>query len=171
LFDWGRVADLIRLPWAKVCVVAVAVGLAFAYYTLTPSGPSGTTMRQIALGVFVVATMLAVGEATERALKRRQRRRRLHDLTMPEKMLLLPIIANQSRTGHIELHQQDVASVLVRECILTPLDPVGYRDDWLTYQVEEWAWQYLRTHQDLLNPFLPPFQSTAVFAPLPYTPP
>jgi hypothetical protein len=160
--DLGNIGNLIgqigKLPFWRALALAGATLVVFWFASVTPLGMIDAPVRVITLFAAVLAGLFAMIGAGEYLyarlqgnLKERRRLQRLHDLTLTERMLLLPIMANQNRTGHIQLHEQETAIVLARESIVHFLQSAG-----LTIQVEEWAWQYLRSHPDLYNPFSAP---------------
>jgi hypothetical protein len=180
--DLGSIGNLIsqigKLSFWRVLAIAGAAFVVFLFASAAPLGTIDALVRVIALFVTVLASLFAIIGAVEHlyarrqaALTERRRLRRLHDLTLTEQMLLLPIMANQNRTGHIQLHEQETAIVLARERIVHFLQSAGLRDDWLTVQVEEWAWQYLRSHPDLYNPLTAPKYEVPGSPPPAATPP
>jgi hypothetical protein len=175
--DLGNIGNLVsqigKLPfWRALALTGAALGV-FWFASVTPLGTMDALIRVSMLFVAVLAGLFAIIGAGEYLYARRhanfierQRLQRLHDLTLTERMLLLPIMANQNRTGHIQLHEQETAMVLAREGIVSHLQPSG-----LNIQVEEWAWQYLRSHPDLYNPLTVPKYEVPSSPPPAATPP
>lgn len=162
MFDFGKIGDLIRLSWKYWVALALAAG----FLLWDPSGGLAGLSRtgwlpEVRFGVecvFALATALsavamvewAVG-AGQQTKKERARFRRLHDLTLSEKRVLLPFITEKARTQYVRV-DDSVLPVLERDGILARVNSWATNGRQNPYRLEEWAWKYLMNHPQLLHP-------------------
>jgi hypothetical protein len=81
-------------------------------------------------------------------LKRRQRR--LHQLTPSEKRALAGYIADDTRTQYFQL-EDGVIQGLAAECVIARAASVGSIISGFAYNIQPWAWDYLKLHPQLLG--------------------
>lgn len=161
--DLSNIGGLIKLPLKYWVALALASGFVlwdpFAVETPFIRTSWLPVFRLVAWCVCAVATSLTLVALAEwefgmwQERKRQQDRcRRLHDLTLEEKMLLFPSIQSGSRTLYLRVNDS-VVEVLERDGILTTMNtPGGGRDGYWSYRMEESARKYLNAHPDLVNP-------------------
>ena len=76
--------------------------------------------------------------------------RRLHDLTDEEKNVLRDYIHRGSRTHYLEMNN-GVTAGLVAAAVIHQASPMSVRRTIFPYNIQPWAWDYLREHPELLE--------------------
>jgi Super-infection exclusion protein B len=88
----------------------------------------------------------------EKRRNRRQKQKRLHNLSLEEQAVLQKYIRNQTRTQILAL-EDGVVQGLVRVGILYRSSTVGYqgRQMMFAHNMDDWAWDYLNKHPNLVG--------------------
>jgi hypothetical protein len=76
--------------------------------------------------------------------------RRLHELTSEEKRVLASYVLKGTRTQYFQL-QDGVIQGLVAEKIIMRASTVGDLLTGIAYNIQPWAWEYLKEHPRLLS--------------------
>jgi len=77
-------------------------------------------------------------------------KRRLKDLTKEEKKLLRDYIFKDTRTQYLR-DEDGVVKGLEYEKIIYPATNVGSILEGFAYNIQQWAWEYLKRHPELLK--------------------
>lgn len=159
--DASKILDFIKLKPQYALPVFMATGavLFFPEEWLTTLGLKDIRDDwKVLLGVafLLSASILATyvvfgckGFLAERwMLKRKQRG--LHALTPDQKKILREYIDRQSKTQSLPC-QNGVVSSLVAEKIICQSTAVPVLGTIYAYRIQEWAWEYLTKHRELLK--------------------
>ena len=80
----------------------------------------------------------------------RDAEKRLHDLTDDEKQVLKGYIDDNSRTQNLKLND-GVISGLALASVIYRASQLSVGSTFFPYNIEPWAWDYLRKHPELLD--------------------
>ena len=83
----------------------------------------------------------------------RHGRKRLHDLTDDEKKLLAEYLGYNTRSRFLDF-QSGVVNGLVKENVLWRAASSGNLLRGIAYNIQPWAWEYLKQHPELFEPYL-----------------
>lgn len=81
---------------------------------------------------------------------RKARTKRLHDLTDEERKILRGYIYDETRTQYLNI-QDGVVKGLVDEQIIYQSSSLGRLRAGFAFNIQPWAWEYLKEHPDLLH--------------------
>ena len=81
----------------------------------------------------------------------REAKERLHDLTDGEKQVLSGYITDNTRTQNLDM-TSGVTSGLVSESVIYQASNLSVGLTIFAYNIQPWAWDYLREHPELLEP-------------------
>ena len=114
------------------------IGVAFLFFTVAA----------------LAHTLQLLGEQVLRKWKQRRRRmiaqKHLHDLTDAEKKVLRGYIVSKSRTQDLEMNN-GVTAALVAASVISQASPMSVVWTIFPYNIQTWAWDYLREHPELLD--------------------
>jgi hypothetical protein len=108
------------------------------------------------LSAALLSSALIVTVQGQVASRRRQARRdkymrqRLHNLAEPEKEILRGFLRNETRTQYLSMADGRVGG-LEAEKIIFRSSNVGFSLDHWAYNIQPWAWEYLKKRPKLLS--------------------
>lgn len=102
------------------------------------------------LSAAIVAVYGWAQQKREEASLLRDRRRRLHHLSEPEKEILRGYIEGQTRTQYLSMHD-GVVGGLQTERVLFRAAVLSRGWDSFAYNIQPWAWDYLNENPKLLS--------------------
>jgi hypothetical protein len=166
---WSKVSDFLKARLTTLIGLAIACAVIAFLPDAAIETLGLTKIRQdyqpfVGLAAIVFTTLSAVEIAAKaisvgstfikRQLHANEGRKRLRDLTPEEKQVLCNYVLNDTRTQTFQM-QDGVIQGLCRDHILYPAAPFGEVLRGMAYNIEPWAWEYLRKHPDLITTGVP----------------
>ena len=151
-----------RIIWAFVAIVGLTLWGPDRFVTGLGLQEFIDDYRKWIGVAFLVLLGIALPNAVERVREhavqwwwnrrwRRDAERRLRDLTDDEKRVLRGYVNNNTRTQNLNM-TNGVTSGLAAESIIYRASQLSVGSTIFAYNIQPWAWDYLREHPELLEP-------------------
>ncbi len=147
---WGFIAVLALLLWGPQWLVSGLGMSAIVSQHRLYFGLLLAVFLGMVLSDLISLTFRGPINHLEQAKWRRHKAKRLHDLTAHEKRILRRYIDQNTRTQYLNI-ADGVVTGLVHEEILYRSTNIGHLSIGFAYNIQPWAFDYLRQHPELLN--------------------
>lgn len=146
---WGFIVVLAILLWGPQWLVS---GLGMSVILSQDRlyfGLLFTVLLGMVLSDLISLTLSGPINRLEQVRWRRSKAKRLHDLTAHEKLILKRYLDQNTRTQYLNV-ADGVVTGLVHEEILYRSTNIGHLLTGFAYNIQPWAFDYLRQHPELL---------------------
>ena len=146
---WGFIVVLALLLWGPQWLVSGFGMSAILSQDRLYFGLSFAVLLGMVLSDLISLTFSGPINRLEQARWRKLRVKRLHDLTPHEKLILKVYLDQNTRTQYLNIGN-GVVTGLVHEEILYRSANIGNLSSGFAYNIQPWAFDYLRQHPELL---------------------